>query len=158
MTLRGIRTLHARMRAHEENTAAVVALLASHPGVSSVYYPGLTDHPGHEIAARQQKGFGAMVSFELAGGTDRVGKFLDSLEHFFVAESLGGVESLVAHPATMTHASMDPLARKRAGLSDSLIRLSVGIEDPADLIDDLTRALDQLARPTPIPAQLTATR
>lgn len=158
MTLRGIRTLHARMRAHQENTAMVVDLLASHPAVTSVCYPGLIDHPGHEIAARQQNGFGAMVSFELGGGTDQVSKFLDTLEHFFVAESLGGVESLVAHPATMTHSSMDPLARKRAGVSDSLIRLSVGIEDPADLIDDLTRALDQVAQPTPISTRVTATR
>lgn len=151
MTLRGIRTLHARMRAHEENTAAVVELLTTHPAVARVHYPGLADHPGHEIAARQQDGFGAMVGFELDCGIDQVGRFLDNVEHFFLAESLGGVESLVAHPATMTHASMDALARRRAGISDGLIRLSVGIEDPADLVDDLARALDQIAIRTPTP-------
>ena len=144
LTLRGVRTLHSRMRAHEENTVAVVDLLTSHPAVSRVYYPGLADHPGHEVAARQQTGFGAMVSFELEGGLEAVGPFLGSLEYFFLAESLGGVESLVAHPATMTHSSMDPLTRKRAGISEGLIRLSVGIEDPADLVADLAAALDEV--------------
>ncbi len=147
MTLRGIRTLHARMRAHEENARDVVELLESHPAVARVYYPGLSHHPGHEVAARQQSGFGAMVSFELDDGIDQVTMFLNSLQNFFLAESLGGVESLVAHPATMTHSSMDPLTRKRAGLSDSLIRLSVGIEDPRDLVDDLTEALDAVVSP-----------
>ena len=122
----------------------MVDLLTSHPAVSRVYYPGLADHPGHEIAARQQTGFGAMVSFELEGGPEAVGPFLGRLEYFFLAESLGGVESLVAHPATMTHSSMDPLTRKRAGVSDGLIRLSVGIEDPADLVTDLDAALDEV--------------
>lgn len=147
MTLRGIRTLHARMRAHEENARDVVELLESHPAVARVYYPGLSHHPGHEVAARQQSGFGAMVSFELDDGIDQVTMFLNSLQNFFLAESLGGVESLVAHPATMTHSSMGPLTRKRAGLSDSLIRLSVGIEDPRDLVDDLTEALDSVMSP-----------
>lgn len=144
MTLRGIRTLHPRIRAHEENTAAVVDLLTQHPAVAKVYYPGLEDHAGHEIAARQQDGYGAMVSFELESLVDQVAVFLENLEHFFLAESLGGVESLVAHPATMTHSAMEPLARKRAQISDRLIRLSVGIEDPADLVGGLTRALDSV--------------
>jgi cystathionine gamma-synthase len=143
LTLRGIRTLPARLRAHAENAAAVVATLAAHPAVERVYYPGLPEHPGHEIAARQQTGFGAMVSFELAGGEAAVIAFLDGLGHFFLAESLGGVESLVAHPASMTHAAMDPEARHRAGLGDSLLRLSVGIEDPADLCADLSAALER---------------
>lgn len=144
MTLRGIRTLHPRIRAHEENTVVVVDLLTNHPAVAQVYYPGLEGHPGHEIATRQQDGYGAMVSFELESRVDQVAVFFENLEHFFLAESLGGVESLVAHPATMTHSAMDPLARKRAQISDRLIRLSVGIEDPADLVGDLTRALDSV--------------
>lgn len=144
MTLRGVRTLHPRIRAHEENTAAVVDLLVQHPAVAKVHYPGLEDHPGHEIASRQQDGYGAMVSFELECGVDQVGVFLENLEHFFLAESLGGVESLVAHPATMTHAAMESEARKRALISDRLIRLSVGIEDPVDLVAGLRRALDSV--------------
>lgn len=147
MTLRGIRTLHTRMRAHEDNARAVVELLESHPSVERVFYPGLADHPGHEIAASQQDGFGAMVSFELGSGIDQVGTFLHSLKCFFLAESLGGVESLVAHPATMTHSAMEPLARRRAGITDTLVRLSVGIEDPADLVADLASALDQVILP-----------
>jgi cystathionine gamma-synthase len=142
MTLRGIRTLHPRIRFHEENTAAVVDLLVQHPAVAKVHYPGLEDHPGHEIATRQQDGYGAMVSFELDCGVDQVAVFLDNIENFFLAESLGGVESLVAHPATMTHSAMDPQARERAQISDRLIRLSVGIEDPADLVGGLTGALE----------------
>ncbi len=145
LTLRGIRTLHARLRLHEENAKVLVDLLAGHPAVSAVYYPGLADHPGHQIAARQQSGFGAMVSFDLAGGQDAVVAFLDGLEHFFLAESLGGVESLVAHPATMTHAAMEPEARLTAGISDSLLRLSVGIEDPEDLAADVRKGLERVA-------------
>jgi cystathionine gamma-synthase len=132
------------MRVHEENTAAVVELLTNHPAVAAVYHPGLEEHPGHDIAVRQQSGFGAMVSVEIDGDLEAVATFIDTLEHFFLAESLGGVESLVAHPATMTHSSMDPLTRKRAGISDSLIRLSVGIEDPTDLVEDLATSLDQV--------------
>jgi cystathionine gamma-synthase len=146
LTLRGIRTLPARLRAHAENAAALVAALVAHPAVERVHYPGLETHPGHEIAARQQKGFGGMVSFELAGGEPAVEAFLDGLEHFFLAESLGGVESLVAHPASMTHAAMDPEARRIAGIGDSLLRLSVGIEDAADLVADIGAALDRAAR------------
>jgi cystathionine gamma-synthase len=140
LTLRGLRTLHARMRAHGENAAEVAGLLAAHPAVAKVHYPGLESHPGHAIAARQQQGFGAMVSFELEGGNREVRAFLGALQLFSLAESLGGVESLVAHPASMTHAAMDAAARERAGISATLVRLSVGI-DSADLVGDLAQAL-----------------
>ena len=143
LTLRGLRTLAARIRQHEWNAAEVADVLAGHPAVERVWYPGLPDHPGHAIAARQQAGFGGMVSFELAGGEAAVRAFLDGLRHFTLAESLGGVESLVAHPATMTHAAMSAEARATAGIRDSLLRLSVGIEDPRDLVADLERALDR---------------
>ena len=146
LTLRGIRTLPARLRVHAENATRLVELLAAHPVVEKVYYPGLASHPGHEIAARQQTGFGGMISFELAGGEPAVEAFLDGLEHFFLAESLGGVESLVAHPASMTHAAMDLEARRVAGIGDSLLRLSVGIEDADDLAADLGAALERAAR------------
>lgn len=143
LTLRGLRTLAPRMRAHEENAAQIAALLVDHPAVAGVYWPGLSRHPGHSLAARQQLGFGAMLSFELEGGFDAIEAFVDGLECFSLAESLGGVESLVAHPATMTHASMAPEARRTAGISDSLLRLSVGIEDGADLCADLAAALER---------------
>lgn len=141
LTLRGIRTLPVRMRQHEENAAAVVATLERHPAVARVYYPGRLGDPGHAVAARQQRGFGGMVSFELAGGSRAVQAFLQGLDLFQLAESLGGVESLVAHPATMTHASMDPEARRVAGIGDALLRLSVGIEAPEDLVRALERGL-----------------
>jgi cystathionine gamma-synthase len=144
LTLRGVRTLHARLRHHLENAAAVVQLLAGHPAVSRVHYPGLSDHPGHELAARQQRGFGAMVSFELEGGEQGIPAFLAGLTCFTLAESLGGVESLVAHPATMTHASMTPEQQAAAGITDGLLRLSVGIEAAEDLVEDLSRALDRV--------------
>jgi len=146
LTLRGMRTLHARMRAHGENTAQVVELLARHPAVSKVYYPGLESHPGHAIASAQQSGYGAMASFELKGTVDNVKALLGSLELFSLAESLGGVESLVAHPASMTHAAMDVAARERAGISDTLLRLSVGIEEGADLVADLEQGLAAAGR------------
>ena len=142
LTLRGIRTLDARIRIHEENAAAIANALHRHAAVSRVYYPGLPWHPGHDIAAKQQSGFGGMVSFELEGGVESVRRFVDSLQCFTLAESLGGVESLVAHPATMTHASMEPSARVRAGIGDSLLRLSVGIEHVEDLLGDINRALE----------------
>lgn len=145
LTLRGIRTLHARMRAHEENAARVVDTLVEHPAVKRVYYPGLASHPGHRLAASQQDGFGAMVSFELTGGIEAVEAFTGALECFTLAESLGGVESLVAHPATMTHASMEPAARAIAGIDDSLVRLSIGIEHNEDLVSDVSAALDAAA-------------
>jgi cystathionine gamma-synthase len=141
LTLRGLRTLHARMRSHGENAERVARMLADHPAVKKVYYPGLESHPGYEIARRQQVCGGAMVSFELAGGLDAVRAMLSALRLFSLAESLGGVESLVAHPASMTHAAMDAEARQRAGISDSLLRLSIGIEDGDDLVDDLEQGL-----------------
>jgi cystathionine gamma-synthase len=146
LTLRGIRTLHARMRDHLAGAASIVDALRVHPAVTRVYYPGLPDHPGHDIARSQQAGFGAMVSFEVGGGAPSVERLTARLRHFTLAESLGGVESLVAHPATMTHASMDPEARAAAGIGDALVRLSVGIESPEDLVRDLTGALDALTR------------
>ncbi len=151
MTLRGVRTLHSRMRVHAENTAAVVELLAARPEVQRVYYPGLSGHPGHEIARRQQSGFGAMLSFELKGGEPAVEAFLSGLQCFTLAESLGGVESLISHPATMTHAGMEEAARLRAGIGAGLLRVSVGIEDPADLVADLAAGLERAARVQPAP-------
>ena len=142
LTLRGLRTLHARMRAHGENAQRLAELLAAHPAVAKVYYPGLSSHAGHELARRQQRGFGGMVSFELRGSLANVKPLLAALQLFSLAESLGGVESLVAHPASMTHAAMDEAARLRAGISDALVRLSVGIEDGEDLAEDLAAALD----------------
>jgi cystathionine gamma-synthase len=151
LTLRGLRTLAARMRVHEENAAAVAQLLSRHPAVTKIHYPGLPDHPGHSLALRQQAGFGAMLGFELAGGEREIRAFLDGLDCFTLAESLGAVESLVAHPATMTHSSMDPEARRRAGISDSLLRLSVGIEAASDLLADLEAGLDRAAAASAAP-------
>jgi cystathionine gamma-synthase len=146
LTLRGMRTLHARMRAHGENTSQVVELLSRHPSVSKVYYPGLASHAGHAIAKAQQRGFGAMASFELSGTVENVKALLGSLELFSLAESLGGVESLIAHPASMTHAAMDAAARARAGISETLLRLSIGIEEGADLVADLEHGLAAAGR------------
>ena len=146
LTLRGLRTLDARLRVHQENATAIAALLERHPVVEQVYFPGLASHPGHAVAARQQSGFGAMLSFELAGGERAVRAFVAALRWFTLAESLGGVESLVAHPATMTHAAMTPEARAKAGISDGLLRLSVGIEAGEDLLADLAQALDAAAQ------------
>ena len=151
LTLRGVRTLHARMRVHAENTAAVIELLTRHPAVQTVHYPGLKDNPGHEIACRQQSAFGAMLSFELAGGEPAVSALLAGLECFTLAESLGGVESLIAHPASMTHAGMEESARLRAGIGEGLLRVSVGIEDPADLVADLRAGLERAAKAQPAP-------
>jgi cystathionine gamma-synthase len=145
LTLRGVRTLFARMAIHETNAHAVVAALSTHDAVRAVHYPGLVDHPAHRLAKSQQSGFGAMVSFEIIGGEPAVALLASSLQCFTLAESLGGVESLIAHPATMTHASMDAATRATAGLSDSLVRLSVGIESADDLVGDLTEALDRVA-------------
>ena len=141
LTLRGLRTLDARLRVHQENTRVLVALLDGHPAVRALHWPGLATHPGHALAARQQHGFGAMLSVELDGGEAAVRAFLDGLRWFTLAESLGGVESLVAHPATMTHAAMSAEARAQAGISDGLLRLSVGIEHADDLVADLADAL-----------------
>jgi cystathionine gamma-synthase len=146
LTLRGLRTLDARLRVHQENAAALATQLALHPAVAKVYYPGLRSHPGHALAARQQSGFGAMLSLELHGGEAEVRAFLDGLQCFTLAESLGGVESLVAHPATMTHAAMSAEARRVAGISDGLLRLSVGIEAQEDLLADVEAGLRRAAR------------
>jgi cystathionine gamma-synthase len=143
LTLRGLRTLDARLRVHQENTAALIELLQDHPAVRTLHYPGLASHPGHALAARQQHGFGAMLSLELEGGERAVRAFVDGLEYFTLAESLGGVESLIAHPATMTHAAMSAEARAAAGIGDGLLRLSVGIEHADDLIADISAALDR---------------
>ena len=143
LALRGLRTLDARLRVHQENTDAVLGLLDGHPAVRAVHYPGLPSHPGHAIAARQQRGFGAMLGLELEGGLPAVRAFLEGLECFTLAESLGGVESLVAHPATMTHAAMSPEVRAKAGIGDGLLRLSVGIEHGDDLVADLAAALER---------------
>jgi cystathionine gamma-synthase len=152
LTLRGVRTLHARLRVHEENAATIATLLDHHPAVSRVFYPGLPDHPGHALARRQQKGFGGMISFELAGGASAAQAFVEGMSFFSLAESLGGVESLVAHPATMTHAAMDPEARIRAGIGDGLIRLSIGIEAGEDLAADINAGLERALRACERPA------
>ncbi|HEX4649221.1 MAG TPA: cystathionine gamma-synthase [Steroidobacteraceae bacterium] len=149
LTLRGLRTLHARLEHHGRNAQALAEWLQGEANVRRVWYPGLASHAGHEVARRQQRGFGAIVTLELEGGHDAVREFVSGLECFSLAESLGGVESLVAHPATMTHAAMDPQARERAGLTAGLIRLSVGIEALEDLRADLARALARAARVLP---------
>jgi len=144
LTLRGLRTLHARLAVHARNAQAIAEWLTRQPQVARVCFPGLPSHPGHEVARRQQLGFGAIVSFELAGGTPAVRQFVDGLRYFSLAESLGGVESLIAHPATMTHAAMDEDSQRAAGLSDGLLRVSVGIEALADLQADLAAGLRRI--------------
>jgi cystathionine gamma-synthase len=145
MTLRGLRTLHARLAVHGRNAMQLAGWLVQQPQVARVYFPGLPEHPGHELALRQQSGFGAIVTFELRGGIPAVKAFLSGLKYFSLAESLGGVESLVAHPASMTHAAMHETARRAAGLTDGLLRLSVGIEAPEDLQADLAAGLARCA-------------
>ena len=140
LTLRGLRTLAPRLRQHQENAAAIIAYLQQQPLVGKIYHPSLPSHPGHEIAKRQQHGFGAMLSFEAKLDLEQMKCFLGALELFCLAESLGSVESLVAHPASMTHAGMDAEARRVAGITDQLLRLSVGIEHADDLIADLDQA------------------
>jgi cystathionine gamma-synthase len=142
LTLRGLRTLSVRVERQQETAAEIARRLAQHPAVAKVHYPGLASHPGHAIAARQQRGFGAMLSFELAIGENEIAPFLGRLKRFILAESLGGFESLVAHPATMTHASMPAEARVKAGIGDGLFRLSIGLEAFDDLWSDLRTALD----------------
>ncbi|MBL8752843.1 MAG: cystathionine gamma-synthase [Planctomycetes bacterium] len=158
LTLRGLRTLAVRMRQHEANAHALAERLAAHPAVRAVHYPGLPTHPDHALARRQQRGFGGMLSFELQDPA-AVPAFLDGLRCFTLAESLGGVESLVAHPATMTHASMTAEVRARAGITDGLLRLSVGIEAIEDLAADVDAALQRATAvrseivPNSLPAQ-----
>jgi cystathionine gamma-synthase len=142
LVLRGLKTLPLRMRQHEATAQKIAEFLLAHPAVGKVHYPGLPSHPQYDLAQRQQRGFGGMLSFELKeGGNERLNQVLRRLRWFTLAESLGGVESLVAHPASMTHASMTPEARQRAGISDDLIRLSIGLEDVEDLRSDLAQAL-----------------
>jgi cystathionine gamma-synthase len=142
MTLRGIRTLHPRIRQHEESAAVIASLLSEQSIVEDVFYPGLESHPGHAIAKRQQRGFGGMVSFEIKGGEAAVRAFVENLSYFSLAESLGGVESLVCHPASMTHAPVSEERKAAAGVTPTLIRLSVGLELVDDLVSDLLGALD----------------
>ena len=142
LTLRGIRTLHTRMRQHEETAGILANVLNEHAGVERVYYPALASHPGHEIAARQQSGFGGMVSFEIQGGDSAVRAFVDNLQYFSLAESLGGVESLVCHPQSMTHAPVSEEALANAGIGQNLVRLSVGLESTEDLVADVLGALE----------------
>ena len=145
LVLRGIKTLHLRMLRHSENGKAVADYLSSHPKVEKVYWPGLESHPGHEIAKKQMTGFGGMISFIIKGDNiENAHKFVESVEIFTLAESLGGVESLVGHPATMTHASIPKKVREKVGVTDGLIRLSLGVEDVEDLIEDLSSALDKV--------------
>ena len=146
LTLRGLRTLNVRLRQHQENAFAIAQYLESSPFVEQVYYPGLESHPQHALAKAQQLGFGAMVSFDIKGDINDAAAFLTRLNEFSLAESLGGVESLICHPATMTHAGMEATARAEAGVGDTLIRISVGIEDVKDLLTDLDRVFN-LVRP-----------
>lgn len=145
LTLRGLRTLAPRMKMHEANCAEVLAYLQTQPLVGHIYHPSLPEHPGRDIALRQQKGFGAMLSFELAGSAHQLEVFVSELQCFSLAESLGGTESLIAHPASMTHRAMSDEAQAEAGIRTSLLRLSVGLEDPADLVADLDRAFAKAA-------------
>ena len=144
LVLRGIETLPVRMKRHEENAIAVANYLKGHPAVEKVFFPGLESHPGHEIAKRQMKGFGGVVSFEIKGGIESVNTFLRRLKVFYLAESLGSVASLAEHPATMSHASMPKDYREKVGITDGLIRLSVGLENIDDLVEDLWQALERL--------------
>ncbi len=146
LTLRGIRTLHPRIRQHEENATKVANVLNNHPAIETVYYPGLESHAGHEIAKRQQRGFGGMLSFELKGGEAAIRTFVSKLKYFSLAESLGGVESLVCHPASMTHAPVSEAALAEAGIGADLIRLSIGIESGDDLVADLLGALEAVEK------------
>lgn len=141
--LRSLKTLPLRMKAHQENAMAIAKFLASHPKVEKVLYPGLESHPQHALAKEQMHGFGGMITFYIKGGLDSARKFLENVNVFSLAESLGGVESLIEHPAIMTHASVPPENRKALGIDDSLIRLSVGVEDLNDLIADLKTAFDK---------------
>ena len=156
LTLRGLRTLFPRIERQQQSAAAVAAYLYHHPAVKAVHYPGLPTHPGHQIARAQQSGFGAMLSFELAGGVEDVRAFVGALQLFTLAESLGGVESLIAHPATMTHADIGAEARAVAGIGDNLLRLSVGLESEADLLRDLDQGLGAVLKRRAAPTRNSA--
>lgn len=143
LTLRGLRSLDARLRVHEENAQRIVTAIDGHPALAALHHPSLPSHPQHELARRQQKGFGSIITLDLAGGRPAVDRFLDGLQIFHLAESLGGVESLICHPETMTHAGMIPEARQIAGITAGMLRLSVGIESGADLEAVVREALDR---------------
>jgi cystathionine beta-lyase/cystathionine gamma-synthase len=143
LVLRGVKTLGPRMEAHQKGAMALARMLKEHPQVEKVYYPGLPDHPHHELAKRQMTGFGGMLSFDVKGGGSKAEKVMTSTKLFAMAESLGGVESLMEHPETMSHASMTAEARRGAGITDKTLRVSVGIEHPDDLIADLRQALEK---------------
>jgi cystathionine gamma-lyase len=153
LVLRGVKTLPLRMERHCANAQRIAEALTQHPLVEKVVYPGLKSHPQHELAARRMRGFGGMVSFELHGGTPSANAFATATEIFTLAESLGGVESLVEVPASMTHASIPPEERRRAGLSDGLVRLSVGIEHVDDLLADVLQAIERSASPAKLAAR-----
>jgi cystathionine gamma-synthase len=142
LAVRGLKTLPVRMKQHQINANAVADYLQKHPAIENIYYLGLSSHPGHELAKRQQSDFGAMISFEIKGGVDAVKALFDNLELFTLAQSLGGVESLISHPSTMTHAGMEIAAQLEAGITPSLIRISVGIEDIDDILADLNHGLN----------------
>jgi cystathionine gamma-lyase len=142
LALRGLKTLHLRMRAHCENALFLAEILERHPAIESVIYPGLASHPHHELATRQMNGYGGMITARLKGGLAEAKRFLERCRIFALAESLGGVESLIEHPAIMTHASLPADVRQRLGISDNLVRLSVGVEDVEDLAADLRQALE----------------
>jgi cystathionine gamma-lyase len=146
LVLRGLKTLSLRMDKHQSNALAIAEYLENHPKVARVYYPGLPSHPQYSLNVKQASGFGGMISFEIKGGEKEAVQFLESLELFSLAESLGGVESLIEHPALMTHASITQKERDEAGIKDSLIRVSIGVEDKADLINDLEQAFSQIAK------------
>jgi cystathionine gamma-lyase len=145
LTLRGVKTLALRMERHQSNCAAIASWLEAQKNVECVFYPGLDSHPQHELASRQMEGYGAVVSFILRGDLSTVGTFMNRLEVFTLAESLGGVESLAGHPATMSHSNLSVSERETLGIPDNLIRLSAGIEDVDDLLADLDRALSEVA-------------
>jgi cystathionine gamma-synthase len=143
LALRGLKTLPVRMKQHQENALKVADFLKNHEAIDAIYFPGFSDHPGHDIAVKQQAGFGAMLSFEVTGGVEAVKKLFENLELFTLAQSLGGVESLISHPSTMTHAGMEIEAQLAAGITQSLVRISVGIEDIDDILADLAHGLAQ---------------
>ena len=144
LAMRSLKTLAIRMKAHDENGQAIAKFLEAHPKVENVLYPGLASHPQHALAKEQMHGMGGMITFYIKGGMSAARTFLESVKVFSLAESLGGVESLIEHPAIMTHASVPPEMRKKLGIDDGLIRLSVGIEDQKDLIADLTQAFSHI--------------
>jgi cystathionine gamma-lyase len=141
LAMRGLKTLHLRMQAHCQSAMELAQWLEKHPAIERVIYPGLKSHPQHALARRQMHGFGGIISIEVKGGLRKARRMLERCELFALAESLGGVESLIEHPAIMTHASVPPANRKRLGISDGLVRLSVGVEDVRDLRDELALAL-----------------